>query len=86
MTDVRTPKQKLDDAIQEYLDESSGQEGLVRTDYILTVAAVSIHLPEHAIQYFHASSGPIHTRAGLKWVEEENLKMLNREEMDADNQ
>lgn len=73
-------KEKLEAAIQEYVEEVHGAEGVVRTDYILSVAAVNWHQPANATFYYHEESGPMHALAGLAFMRDEEIKMLNREE------
>lgn len=77
-------KAKLEEAIQEYVREVSGVDSLVRTDYTLTVAACDYHMPANASYYYHEHSGPMHAQAGLLFMKQEELKMLNREEANAD--
>lgn len=76
-------KAKLEEAIQEYVQEVHGTDGIVRTDYILSVAAVDYHAPVNATFYYHAESGPMHSLAGLAFMRDEEIKMLNREEQAA---
>lgn len=76
-------KAKLEEAIQEYVREEHGSDGIVRTDYILSVAAIDYHAPSNATFYYHAESGPIHSLAGLAFMRQEEIKMLNREEQEA---
>lgn len=79
-------KEKLEQAIQDYVDACSDQEGMVRTDYVLNVAAVNMHMPSvPAVTYhFRETSGPIHALAGLNWMEMQTLAEMNREEAEAD--
>jgi len=78
-------RKKLEDALQEYVD-AVGQPGDVATDFIISVAVRNLHLPVNAIHYFHVNSGPLHALAGLKWMQEEELKGLNREEAELDSE
>lgn len=73
-------KAKLEEAIQDYVQAVHGSEGVVRTDYILSVAAIDLHAPVNATFYYHEESGPIHSLAGLAFMRDEEIKMLNREE------
>lgn len=75
-----TAKQKLDEAIQEYVKETSGAEYISRTDYILAVHAIDLEYPSNASFYYYAHSGPTHAQAGLVFMAQEEIKMLNREE------
>jgi len=88
VSDRLIAKAKLEEAIQEYVEVCSGLEGTVRTDYVLSVSAVNMHVPmePHATFYFHETSGPMHSIAGLKFMFEEHLKEMNREEAELDNQ
>jgi len=85
MTDLPEARKKLEDALQEYVDVVGG-DGAVATDFLVSVAVRNIHLPVNAVQYFHVNSGPLHALAGLKWMQEENLKGLNREEAEIDSE
>lgn len=78
-------KAKLEEAIQDYVQEVHGTDSIVRTDYILTVAAIDYHAPVNAAFYYHESAGPLHTRQGLLFMHQEEIKMLNREEAEAAN-
>jgi hypothetical protein len=80
---IKDAKEKLDDAIQEYARAVEGNDDLVRTDYVLTVTSIDIHTSANQTYYHHAHSGPLHTRAGLLFMHEEEIKMLNREEANA---
>lgn len=80
MTNHLEARKKLEAAMQEYVEAVSDVDGIVRTDYMITIAAASYHMPANATQYFYVNSGPMHSLAGLKWMQEENLKGLNREE------
>jgi len=84
MTSHLEARKKLEEALQEYVETVSGSDGIVRTDYMITIAAANLHLPVNASEYFYVNSGPMHSLAGLKWMQEEQLKGLNREEMEAD--
>lgn len=77
-------KAKLEAALDEYVKTVSNQEGTVRTDYILTMASANIHMPVNTTEYLHLHSGPLHALAGLKWMQEEELKSQNREEAELD--
>ena len=73
-------REKLEQALQEYVEEVSGAEFISRTDYILCVSAVDLELPANATYYYHEASGPMHAQAGLVFMAQEEIKMLNREE------
>lgn len=79
-------KEKLEEAIQQYVEACSDTPGMVRTDYVLNVAAVNMHMPSVPATTFHfrETSGPLHALAGLNWMETEHLKAENREEAEAD--
>lgn len=81
-------KAKLEEAIQNYVEVCSGVEGTVRTDYVLNVAAVNMHMPmdPSATFHFRETSGPLHALAGLNWLEQQTLVELNREEAELDAQ
>ena len=81
---MKQAKENLNDAIQEYVRTVEGNDHLVRTDYVLTVASLDYHTAENQIYYHHVHSGPIHTRAGLAFMHQEDVKMLNREEATAE--
>lgn len=76
-------KEKLEQAINDYVQEVHGSDSIVRTDYILSVAAVDYHAPSNATFYYHEESGPMHSQAGLNFMRQEEIKMLNREEQEA---
>lgn len=78
-------KAKLEQALQEYVQEVSGAEFISRTDYVLCVAAVDLELPANATYYYHETSGPMHSLAGLVFMAGEEIKMLNREEYNYSN-
>jgi hypothetical protein len=80
---LKEAKAKLDDAIQEYARASEENDSLVATDYVLTVASIDMHTAHGQTYYHHAHSGPMHTRAGLLFMHDEEIKMLNREEANA---
>lgn len=80
MTERLEAKAKLEIAIQEYVQAVSGADFVVRTDYTLSVAAVDMSAPSNATYYYHEHSGPMHAQAGLNFMAQEELKMLNREE------
>lgn len=80
---IKDAKAKLDDAIQDYVRAVEENDNLVRTDYVLTVASIDIHTSANQTHYHHAHSGPIHARAGLLFMHEDEVKMLNREEANA---
>lgn len=84
MTTRLEAKQRLEDAIQDYVRAVEGNDELVRTDYVLTVASIDYHTAVNQTYYHHAHSGPIHTRAGLLFMHEEDVKILNREEANAE--
>lgn len=77
---VADAKAELEQALQNYAQARSGSETTVRTDYTLCVTAMDYNMPTSATYYFHEHSGPVHTRAGLVFMMEEEIKMLNREE------
>ena len=79
-------KAKLEEAINEYVREVHGTDTIVATDYILTVAAVDYQIPAIATFYFHEGSGAIHSLAGLAFMRDEEIKMLNREEATSSNE
>lgn len=81
---LKAAKENLDDAIEQYVRAAEGNDHLVRTDYVLTVASIDMHTAENQTYYHHAHSGPIHTRAGLAFMHQEEVKMLNREEANAE--
>lgn len=80
MTERLEAKAKLETAIQEYVQAVAGGEFVVRTDYVLSVAAVDMSAPSNATFYYHETSGPMHSLAGLTFMAKEEIKMLNREE------
>lgn len=79
-------KAKLEEAIQNYVEVCSGVEGTVRTDYVLNVAAVNMHMPMDPAATFHfrETSGSLHALAGLNWLEQQKLVELNLEEAELD--
>lgn len=79
-----TAKEKLENAIQDYVREVHGTDTIVRTDYTLSVAAVDYDQPVSNTYYYHEHSGPIHTRAGLIFMAQDEVKLLNREEATAE--
>lgn len=81
---LKAAKAKLEEAIQEYVREVEGNDSIVRTDYILSVASIDYHTAQNQTYYHHAHSGPLHTRAGLLFMHEDEVKMLNREEANAE--
>lgn len=76
-------KAKLEDAIQNYAREVHGTDTVVATDYILSFAAVDFETPANATFYYHEGSGATHSLAGLAFMRDEEIKMLNREEASA---
>lgn len=80
---VADAKEKLEQALQDYAQARSGSETTVRTDYALCVTAMDYDMPTSATYYFHENSGPMHSRAGLVFMMDEEVKMLNREEANA---
>lgn len=77
---IAEAKANLEQALQDYAQSRSGSETTVRTDYALVVTAMDYDMPTSATYYFHEHSGPIHARAGLVFMMDEEVKMLNREE------
>lgn len=77
---IADAKIKLEEALQDYAQARSGSETTVRTDYVLCVSAMDYNMTTAATYYFHESSGPIHSLAGLTFMIDEEHKMLNREE------
>jgi hypothetical protein len=80
---MKQAKEKLDEAIQNYARACEDNDTLVSTDYVLTVASIDMHTAHGQTYYHHAHSGPLHTRAGLLFMHDEEVKMLNREEANA---
>ena len=77
---VADAKEKLEQALQEYAQARTGSETTVRTDYVICVTAMDYDMPTSATYYLHEHAGPMHTRAGLIFMMDEEVKMLNREE------
>lgn len=84
MTTRLEAKQRLEEAIQDYVRTWEDNDSLVRTDYVLSIASVDYHTAVNQTYYHHVHSGPIHTRAGLLFMHQEDVKMLNREEANAE--
>lgn len=77
-------RQKLTEAIEEYVKEASNDPGMVATDFILNVAAVSMHGSSQAHYYYTHSRGGLHSQMGLAVMRSEELKALNHEEAEHD--
>lgn len=76
-------KANLEQALQDYAQSRTGSDTTVRTDYALCVTAMDYNMPVAATYYLHENSGPMHSRAGLVFMMDEEVKMLNREEANA---
>lgn len=81
---IADARKNLEQALDDFAKAKAGTDSVVRADYVVCMAAMDYHLPTNATYYFHASSGPIHSLAGLAFMIQEDQKMLNREEADAD--
>lgn len=77
-------KVKLEEALDDYAKAQANSDTAVRTDYIVSMAAMDYNMPSSATYYFHAHSGPMHSQAGLVFMHQEEIKMLNREEANAE--
>jgi hypothetical protein len=77
---IADAKKNLENALDDFVKANAGSDTAVRTDYVVCASAMDYHMPTNATFYFHATSGPIHSIAGLTFMIQEEQKMLNREE------
>lgn len=84
MTTEIESRKKLVEAIEAYVKDASGDPGMVATDFVLDIAAVSMNGSVQAHYYHALGRGGMHAQMGLNVMRSEALKALNHEEANAD--